>query len=237
MATWKRCRCGATYTSLPIGANVVVQVAPDGLLVVDTSVAAMSEKVLAAIKIISDKPIRHIIHTSADEHHTSGNENLSNAGRNLNAGIGGPSGREPARLEGAPVIAHELVLHRMSGLKGEAPREPFAVWPPDTVHESQADLFRRRGRRDAAHAGGAHRWRPDRLVPQVGCGLDGRRVLHGDLSDDRPRARRDRAGHPERPQPASSTSPSPRSTIRAARWWSPGTDASATSRMWRNTAT
>ena len=71
------------------GANVVVQVAPDGLLVVDTSVAAMSEKVLAAIKIISDKPIRNIINTSADEHHTSGNENLSNAGRNLNAGIGG----------------------------------------------------------------------------------------------------------------------------------------------------
>ena len=60
------------------GANITVQVEPDGLLVVDTSVAAMSEKVLAAIKTISDKPIRHIINTSADEHHTGGNENLSN---------------------------------------------------------------------------------------------------------------------------------------------------------------
>ena len=123
------------------GANVVVQVAPDGLLVVDTSVAAMSEKVLAAIKIISDKPIRHIINTSADEHHTSGNENLSNAGRNLNAGIGGPSGREPARLEGAPVIAHELVLHRMSGLKGEAPRMPFGVWPHDTFFTNRKQIY------------------------------------------------------------------------------------------------
>lgn len=123
------------------GANVVVQVAPDGLLVVDTSVAAMSEKVLAAIKIISDKPIRNIINTSADEHHTSGNENLSNAGRNLNAGIGGPSGREPARLEGAPVIAHELVLHRMSGLKGEAPRMPFGVWPHDTFFTNRKQIY------------------------------------------------------------------------------------------------
>jgi len=123
------------------GANVVVQVAPDGLLVVDTSVAAMSEKVLAAIKTISEKPIRNIINTSADEHHTSGNENLSNAGRNLNAGIGGPNGREPARLEGAPVIAHELVLHRMSGLKGEAPRMPFGVWPHDTFFTNRKQIY------------------------------------------------------------------------------------------------
>jgi len=123
------------------GANVVVQVAPDGLLVVDTSVAAMSEKVLAAIKSIADKPIRQIINTSADEHHTSGNENLSNAGRNLNAGIGGPNGREPARLEGAPVIAHELVLHRMSGLKGEAARTPFGVWPHDTFFTNRKQIY------------------------------------------------------------------------------------------------
>ena len=123
------------------GANISVQVDPDGLLVVDTSTAAMSEKVLAAIKTISDKPIRHIINTSADEHHTSGNENFSNAGRNVNAGIGGRGGREPARLEGAPVIAHEQVLHRMSGLKGEPAREPFGVWPHDTFFTNRKQIY------------------------------------------------------------------------------------------------
>ena len=123
------------------GANVTVQVDPDGLLVVDTSVAAMSDKVLAAIRTISDKPIRHIINTSADEHHTSGNESLSNAGRNVSAGIGGPSGREPARLEGAPVIAHEQVLHRMSGLKGEPARVPYGVWPHDTFYTNKKQLY------------------------------------------------------------------------------------------------
>ena len=123
------------------GANMTMLVDPDGLLVVDTSVAAMSEKVLAAIKTLSDTPIRHIINTSADEHHTGGNENLSNAGRNISAGVGGQGGREPARLEGAPVIAHEEVLHRMSGLKGEPARMPYGVWPHDTFYTNRKQLY------------------------------------------------------------------------------------------------
>ena len=123
------------------GANITVQVAPEGLLVVDSSVAAMSEKVLAAIRTISDKPLRHIINTSGDEHHTGGNENLSNSGRNLNAGIGGQNGREPSRLDGAPVIAHENVLHLMSGLKGEPEREPYGVWPHDTFYTGMKQLY------------------------------------------------------------------------------------------------
>jgi cyclase len=123
------------------GANIAVQVDPDGLLVVDSSVAAASEKVLSAIKTISDKPIRHIVNTSADEHHTGGNEALSTAGRNISAGTGGQSGREPARLEGAPVIAHELVLHRMSGLKGEPARMPYGVWPHDTFYTNRKQVY------------------------------------------------------------------------------------------------
>jgi len=132
---------GSVYLVGGSGANISLQVAPDGLLLVDTSVAAMSEKVLAAIRTISDKPIRQIINTSAEEHHTGGNENLSNAGRNVNAGIGGQGGREPARLEGAPVIAHELVLHRMSGLKGEPARMPYGVWPHDTFFTGRKQIY------------------------------------------------------------------------------------------------
>jgi len=59
----------------------------------------------------------------------------------VNAGIGGRGGREPARLEGAPVIAHEQVLHRMSGLKGEAPRMPFGVWPHDTFFTNRKQIY------------------------------------------------------------------------------------------------
>lgn len=123
------------------GANITVQAVPQGLLVVDSSVAAMSDKVLAAIRSISGAPIRHIINTSGDEHHTGGNEALSAAGRNLNAGVGGRNGREPSRLDGAPVIAHENVLHLMSGLKGEPARMPFGVWPHDTFYTALKQLY------------------------------------------------------------------------------------------------
>jgi glyoxylase-like metal-dependent hydrolase (beta-lactamase superfamily II) len=123
------------------GANITVQIDSDGVLIVDSSVEAMSEKVLAAIRKVSDKPIRQIINTSADDAHTGGNESLSNAGRNVSAGIGGQNGREPARLEGAPVIAHELVLHRMSGLKGEPARMPYGVWPHDTFYTNKKQIY------------------------------------------------------------------------------------------------
>jgi glyoxylase-like metal-dependent hydrolase (beta-lactamase superfamily II) len=123
------------------GANITVQVDPEGVMLVDASVAAMSEKVLAAVKSISPLPIRHILNTSSLEHHTGGNEALSNAGLNFNAGVGGPDGREPSRLDGAPVIAHERVLHRMSGLLGEPAREPFGVWPHDTFYTDMKQLY------------------------------------------------------------------------------------------------
>jgi len=132
---------GSVHLVAGSGANITVQVAAEGLLVVDSSVAAMSEKVLTAIRTISDKPLRHIINTSGDEHHTGGNENLSNSGRNLNAGIGGQSGREPSRLDGAPVIAHENVLHLLSGLKGEPARMPYGVWPHDTFYTGMKQLY------------------------------------------------------------------------------------------------
>ena len=122
------------------GANITVQVDPEGVLLVDSSVAEMSDKVLAAIKSISPLPIRQILNTSAIEHHTGGNENLSVAGRNFNAGVGGQNGREPSRLDGAPVIAHELALHRMSGLSGEPARMPYGVWPHDTFYTDSKQL-------------------------------------------------------------------------------------------------
>src|SRR5579883_393235 len=45
------------------GANVVVQVGDDGVVVVDPGAAAAAPNVLAAIKRISSKPIRYIIDT------------------------------------------------------------------------------------------------------------------------------------------------------------------------------
>jgi glyoxylase-like metal-dependent hydrolase (beta-lactamase superfamily II) len=91
---------GSVYLVAGSGANISVQLDSDGLLLVDTSVAAMSEKVLAAIRTISGKPIRQIINTSADAHHTGGNETLSTAGRPRAGTSRGGAGHRARR--GAP---------------------------------------------------------------------------------------------------------------------------------------
>jgi glyoxylase-like metal-dependent hydrolase (beta-lactamase superfamily II) len=120
---------GNVYLVAGGGANVVVQDGRTGLLVVNTGPVATGKAVLGGIQQVSKRPIRLILSTSADEELTGANEIVSNAGANVNAGVGGPAGREPARLEGAPIIATEAVLHRMSGLKNEPAREPFGTWP------------------------------------------------------------------------------------------------------------
>jgi glyoxylase-like metal-dependent hydrolase (beta-lactamase superfamily II) len=122
---------GNVYLVAGSGANIVVQTDPDGLLVVDTSVPAMAEKVLAAIKTISPLPVRQIINTSAEAHHTAGNEMISKAGRNIYASVGGGGAREPGRVQGAPIIATEKAMHRMAGLLGEPKRENV-MWPDNT---------------------------------------------------------------------------------------------------------
>jgi glyoxylase-like metal-dependent hydrolase (beta-lactamase superfamily II) len=114
------------------GANITVLVDPDGLLVVDASVPEMADKILAAMKTISPQPIRFVINTSADEHHTKGNEAISKAGRNIYAAVGGGVGREPERPQGAPIYSHELAMHRMAGiLPGERARTD-TMWPQNT---------------------------------------------------------------------------------------------------------
>jgi cyclase len=72
------------------------------------------------------RPIRYIINTSAAPDHTGGNEKLVAAGTGLR---GGQLGGAAANVEGAPVIAHENVLTRMSAPAGKQAPTPQAAWP------------------------------------------------------------------------------------------------------------
>jgi cyclase len=105
------------------GANVAVQVGSDGILVVDTGAAASREAVLAAIREISDAPIRWIINTSANREHTGGNETVSQAGMTVN---GNP----------AAIVSHENVLARMT-----AENRPVTEMPLNTFFESGRDFY------------------------------------------------------------------------------------------------
>src|SRR5258705_8049341 len=80
------------YMVAGAGANIAVQVGPIGLVVVDTGSVQAADEVLAAIKKVSELPIRYIFNTSADLDHVGGNEKLSKAGITILGG--GP--RKPA---------------------------------------------------------------------------------------------------------------------------------------------
>ncbi len=103
---------GNVYMLVGAGANIAVQTGDEGVLVVDTGVAAMRDKVLAAIRKLSTKPIRWIVNTNADLDHTGGNETVSQAGETVN---GNP----------AAIIAHEDVLARMTATSRSVTERPL----------------------------------------------------------------------------------------------------------------
>ena len=62
------------------GGPVGVLTGPDGVLLVDSQFAPLTEKIVAAIKQISNQPIRFLINTHVHGDHTGGNENLAKLG-------------------------------------------------------------------------------------------------------------------------------------------------------------
>ncbi len=114
---------GNVHVLLGAGANVAMQVGEDGVLVVDTGSRASREALLAAIREISDGPIRWIVNTSAELDHTGGNETVSQAGMTVN---GNP----------AAIISHENGLARMT-----AANRPVTEMPLNTFFEAGRDFY------------------------------------------------------------------------------------------------
>jgi cyclase len=76
------------------GGDSLILVGDDGVLLVDTSVAPMGDKIKAAIARVSDRPIKLIINTHAHVDHFGANEALAKGG--------------------AGIIAHENLRERMA---------------------------------------------------------------------------------------------------------------------------
>ncbi|HXH25236.1 MAG TPA: MBL fold metallo-hydrolase [Vicinamibacterales bacterium] len=114
---------GNVHLIVGAGANIAVQVGPDGVLVVDTGAAGTSEKVLALIKeLAGDKEIRWLVNTTFRPDHTAGNAPLAKAGRTVNGNI-------------AAIIAHENASARM--VKAGIPDE---ARPYNTFFEERRDF-------------------------------------------------------------------------------------------------
>ena len=116
---------GGVYMLVGGGANIVVQVGKEGVLVVDTGAAGMTDKILAAIRELSKKEIRWIVNTTLDPDHIGGNERISSAGRTVN---GNP----------AAIISHEKLPLRMVKL---AVPVPINARPLNTFFSEQRDLY------------------------------------------------------------------------------------------------
>jgi cyclase len=129
---------GNVHMLVGAGANIIVQAGDEGVLVIDTGTGPRGADVLAAIRRISDKPIRIVINTHVHADHTGANEALAAAGQSLGGNAPGNSG---LALESARVLAHENVLKRMSAPSGEPSPRPFAAWPTETFFGEDKELF------------------------------------------------------------------------------------------------
>ena len=83
-----------TYVLFGAGGNIGVSVGDDALFIIDDQYAPVTPKILAALKTISDKPVKFVLKTHWHGDHTGGNENMGKAG--------------------ALIVAHDNVRKRMS---------------------------------------------------------------------------------------------------------------------------
>ena len=118
------------YMVAGAGGNIGVQIGSDGVVLVNTGTAQAADQVLAAIKKLTDLPIRYVINTDADAEFVGGNEKLAKAGYTIFTNALGNAGFASAMTSGgaASILAHESVLNRMTKdgySNAAAPSEAF----------------------------------------------------------------------------------------------------------------
>ncbi|MGH2399228.1 MAG: MBL fold metallo-hydrolase, partial [bacterium] len=148
---------GPIYLIAGAGANITASIGPDGVLLVDSGSAQMTDKVIATLDQLRKqmvardaplgwgaetrsrleperatppppKPLRFILNTHVDADHTGGNAKLAASGRTITGGnVAGDIGDA---VEGAAVYAHENVLLRMA--KGQNGETAASFLPTDT---------------------------------------------------------------------------------------------------------
>lgn len=128
------------------GGRIGILAGPDGILMVDSQFAPLSEKIAAAVRQISDGPIRFLVNTHVHGDHTGGNANFAKLGatimarENLRARLmkpsapaGGPPG-VPAPALALPVVTYDVqtVIH-MNGEEVRLIPVPVAHTDGDTM--------------------------------------------------------------------------------------------------------
>ena len=74
---------GTVYMLTGSGGNIGVSVGDDGVVIVDDQYAPLAPKIQAALKSITDKPVRFIINTHYHGDHTGGNADFAKTGSTI----------------------------------------------------------------------------------------------------------------------------------------------------------
>jgi cyclase len=144
---------GNVFLLAGAGANMAVQAGEDGVLLVDAGDGKANDKVIAAIRKLSNKPIRFIVDTNANPDHMGGNERLAAFGKAAGGGRASDSGGP-----GAMVFAQEAVLAAVSAPSGQKALVPVAGWPTESYPDWKELSLNNEGIQifhvPAAHTGG-----------------------------------------------------------------------------------
>lgn len=66
-----------------MGGNIGVFTGPDGVFLIDDQYAPLTDKIVAAIRTVSDGPLRFLVNTHMHPDHTGGNENFGRLGTTI----------------------------------------------------------------------------------------------------------------------------------------------------------
>ena len=110
------------YMLVGSGGNIGLSIGEDGAFMIDDQFAPLTDKILAAVRTLTDQPVRFLVNTHWHGDHTGGNENLGKAG--------------------AIIVAHENVRksmsieHFMEAFNRSVPASPEAALPVVTFTDA-----------------------------------------------------------------------------------------------------
>ena len=155
---------GGVYLLAGDGANIAVQVGPQGAMVVDTGAGKLSEKVIAEIAKLSSKPIQFIVNTSFHSDHVGGNKKLQAVGADPSLTGSFFSNQFADAGQGATILGQQNVQTRMQEQK-----PPMEAPPSDTYLEDRRRKY--------------HNEEAVEIFPMPNAITDGDSVVHFRRSD------------------------------------------------------
>jgi cyclase len=130
---------GNVHVIIGAGSNLTVQLGSLGPILVDTGTAQNADAVLASLRQLTPRPVRHIINTHSHSDHVGGNEPVAASGAPISGrGVAVVGAGTGARAE---IIAHEETLNRMSAPAGSQAPTPVAAWPTSTFSGRHKEFY------------------------------------------------------------------------------------------------